>query len=137
MDMLSKIFRPSRPDRPPPGARVVEDQGRAWPCIKAVRGKYYIFNDEHGDQMVAQTRETWEALGTVMEQQRRTMVAQDTCIKQQSDEIRRLMGRLDDANNRLENLRGNHRELLKERVEAGMAPADKPGFNIFNTPKKD
>jgi hypothetical protein len=134
MNLFERIMRPIGPR---PGERIVEDQTRAWPAVKAVRGKYYIFTDPHGDKMVAQTQDTWEALGTVIEQQRLTMRGQDTCIKQQSDEIRRLSGLLDDARNRLENLRGNHRALLKERVEAGMAPADQPGFNIFSTPKKD
>lgn len=136
MDMLSSILNPFRAK---PGERTVVDQGKAWPAIKAVHGKYYIFTDVHKDQMVAQTRATWEQLGTIIEQQRRTMVGQDTAIKQQSDEIRRLQNALSDATDRLNNLRGSHRALLQEKVEAQMPPplVKAPVFDLFPPPKKD
>jgi hypothetical protein len=138
MDILSRILKPIRAT---PGQRTVDDQGTSWPRIPAVHGKYYGTTDHHGAHIVSMTKETWEELGTIIEQQRRTMRAQDSAIKQQSDEIRRLQGLYADATTRLETLRSNHRVLLKERVEGGMnlptEHATTAGLPIFHTPKKD
>jgi hypothetical protein len=134
MDILSNILNPIRAT---PGSRTVVEQGAAWPNIKAVHGKYYVSTDRHGDRIVSQTLETWEQLGTIIEQQRLTMKAQDSAIKNQSDEIRRLMRKLDDTTERLEILRHSHRAVLKDRVEAqlGPEPIEHSTLSIFNTPK--
>lgn len=134
MGILSNILKPNRA---PPGARTVDDQGKAWPKLRAIDGKYYVFTDMHGDQLVAQTQATWEQLGTIIEEQRRTMRAQDTAIKNQSDEIRRLQAKLDDTTERLEILRSSHRAVLKEKVDAQLGPPaiEAPSLAIFNTPK--
>lgn len=112
MDMLSRILKPIKGQRPP-NETMVTDPSKAWPASPAVHGKYYGFTDNRGATMVAMTKETWEQLGTIMEQQRRSLVAQDTAIKAQSKHIQELTADRDDVLQKLTNLRSSHRELLQ------------------------
>lgn len=140
MDMLSKIFQPVSV----PGKRLVQDN--TWPASPALDGKVYIVNDPYGTRIVVQTVPTWENLGTLLEQQRRTLKAQDTAIKAQSGEIQRLttlIAEKDAAHadllGRHSYLRENHRELIRERVEGAAGKPDAPSFvdDLFTPSKKD
>jgi hypothetical protein len=105
-----------------------------------VDGRYYGVTDKHGAQVIVMSKATWEQLGTIIEMQKRSLEAQDKAIKQQSAHIQQLTADRDDCLMKLTNLRGNHRELLRERVEAGLVDPtteaqSPPGISFIPQPK--
>lgn len=121
MDTLSNLFLPNSPPRPP-NERMVADQMKVWPLVPAAEGKFYGSTDKFGAKLIVMTQGTWEQLGNIIESSRTTLRGQDDALKKQSMYIQELTAERNDLLQRLTTLRGSHRELLKERVEAGMAP---------------
>lgn len=122
----------------PAKANKIHDPQRAWPAAPARDNMYYGFTDTHGARMVAQTQATWEAVGTVLEQQRRALEVQNSTIKTQEDAIQKLTKQLGETNDRLNALRDSHRGALRRLAESSPLPMrtdETGGLSIVTQPK--
>ena len=92
----------------------------AWPTARMEDGRWVIVTDHFGDRIAAMTEATWTTIGTVIEQQKRIMAAQDTKVKQLqaanadlADENRRTLERMN-------NLREVRRNEQRAELEQGL-----------------
>lgn len=107
MDMLSP---------PPKAAPSKLDQ---WPTSRAQRGKFYGVNDPvHGlDQLCVMLMETWTDVGTIIKQNEITMAKQNGRVVELKAANAALAAQLQDANERLRNLRRVRRKEMRADLE--------------------
>jgi hypothetical protein len=116
MDMLSnsKLSPPSKTNQ--------------WPNTRAKKGLFYGVKDPvfGQDNLVVMLDSTWTEVGTIIEHQKRTMAMQDKAVKELKAANGALAAQLNDAHERMENLRAAYREmkraqLVKENPDLGAA----------------
>lgn len=115
MDMLSnKLSPPSRLNQ--------------WPNKPAEKGKFYGVQDPvfRKDQLVVMLAETWATVGTIIENQKRTMAKQDQVVKDLNAANGALAVQMNDLRERYENLRDVYRsnkraQLTQDNPELALA----------------
>jgi len=112
----------------PPKPKAEIAKPGVWPAAPAVDGKYYYVTDQFGAKCAAMTLRTFETLGTIMEQQKRTLAIQDEKIKQIERINKQLVADKDAMLLNLNNLREKRRSEKRAEIEGGLITPGDPRF---------
>lgn len=121
---------PSNPPSPP-------SQLDQWPNKPAERGKFYGVNDPvfQTEMLCVMTMETWTDVGTNIEQSKRVMAAQSKKIAELMATNQALAAQVNDATERLNNLRTVRRAEKRQELEGELIlPGQREFFT--NPPRK-